>query len=146
VGGRRAAVAPHRPAALRPREDVAFIVGICEGEDDPEDGPAIGEQADRHRASPPPGQVVARAVVGIDEPDRPARLTRRAARLLSDVAPPGERLGKARADEALGLDVRLGLVDRAPRASRVVEVAPQDLAGRDRRVESRLERPSPVRQ
>ena len=139
-----APVAPYRPAALRPGEQVAVVVRIREREDDAEDRPAVGDETDGHRASPPAGEVVAGAVVGIDEPDRPAGLAPRAARLFAEIAPAGERIDEPRPDQALGLDVRLGLVRRTSGAAGSVEIAPQDLAGRDRRVERRLERPSPV--
>ncbi len=131
---RRAAVARHRPAAFGPGEQVAAIVGIREGEDDAEAGPALDQERDRDGAAAPAAQVVARAVVRVHEPERLARAAFDAARLLTQKARAGKLLEQPLADQVLRFGVGVGLVDRSARARR---------AGADRRAGTRLPRARP---
>src|SRR5262245_62236578 len=96
---------------------------------DAEHGPAGVDEADRNRAAPPADEVVAGPVVRVDEPDRRAVGAVLPARLLAQVAPVGERLAEPAADEPLGVDVRLRLVDLSARAAGAMEVRAQHVAG-----------------
>jgi hypothetical protein len=136
----RAPVAAQGPAALGPGEEVALVVGVREREHHAQRRASVHQEADRHRAAPAAGQVIARAVVGVDQPDRRARVGTGAARFLAQVAPLREGGQQAAADQPLRFGVRLGLVDRPARATRAVEVLAQDAARRGGRGHRFLER------
>ncbi len=120
------------PAPLGPGEEVPVVVRVAEREDDPEDRAALDQEADGDRAPAASDEVVTRPVVRIDEPDRRSGSSRRTPRLLPDVSPIGKRLEEAAPDEALGLDVGVGLVDLAARPVGKMEVVAENRGGRSR--------------
>jgi hypothetical protein len=135
---------PQRAAAFRPRERVATVVGIREGVHHAEPRPPFVDQPDGDRAAAAPEEVITGAVVRVHQPDGRSRAAFARARLLAEIAPRRLEGLEARADQPLGLQVRVRLVAQAAGPARTMEVEPQHIARLARRGDGDRERAAQV--
>jgi hypothetical protein len=101
-------------------------------------------QPDGDRAAAASEEVIASAVVRVDQPDGRSGAALADTRLLAEVAPRRLEGLEPRSDQPLGLEVRVRLVTQAAGTARTMEVEPQQLAPLARRCDGDRERAAQV--